>query len=80
MFAAPGGATAVAAAAVAVLMLVLWLVSIPLRDVSIVDPAWGPAFVLVALAGALAGDGDVAPALAAVRARPRCGDCGWVCI
>jgi steroid 5-alpha reductase family enzyme len=38
-------------------MLALWLVSIALRDVSIVDPAWGPAFVLVALTAAVAGDG-----------------------
>ena len=39
-------------------MVGLWLVSIRLRDVSIVDPAWGPAFVLVALIAALAGSGD----------------------
>jgi steroid 5-alpha reductase family enzyme len=38
-------------------MIGLWLISIPARDVSIVDPAWGPAFVLVALVGAVAGDG-----------------------
>jgi steroid 5-alpha reductase family enzyme len=36
------------AAAVAVWMLLLWLVSLPLRDVSIVDIAWGLGFVLVA--------------------------------
>jgi steroid 5-alpha reductase family enzyme len=60
VFAAPGGATAVAAAAVVVLMVSLWLISIPLRDVSIVDPAWGPAFVLAALACAVAGSGDSA--------------------
>ena len=47
-----------AAAAVGVLMLALWMVSLRIRDVSIVDPAWGPAFVLVALAAALGGDGD----------------------
>jgi steroid 5-alpha reductase family enzyme len=57
VFAAPGAVTAIAAVAVAALMLGLWLVSIPLRDVSIVDPAWGPAFVLVALVAALAGGG-----------------------
>ncbi|MFL5859168.1 MAG: DUF1295 domain-containing protein [Solirubrobacteraceae bacterium] len=53
----PGAVTACAAIAVSVLMLALWLLSIPLRDVSIVDPAWGPAFVLVALVSAIAGAG-----------------------
>jgi steroid 5-alpha reductase family enzyme len=57
VFAPPGTVTAYAAIVVAALMLGLWLVSIPLRDASIVDPAWGPAFVLVALVAALAGDG-----------------------
>jgi steroid 5-alpha reductase family enzyme len=57
VFAAPQGVTLIAAAAVAVLMFGLWLASIPLRDVSIVDPAWGPAFVLVAVVAALAGSG-----------------------
>jgi len=56
-FAAPGAVTADAAVAVGALMVFLWLVSIPVRDVSIVDPAWGPAFVLVALVAALAGGG-----------------------
>jgi steroid 5-alpha reductase family enzyme len=58
VIAGPGGVLAYAAAAVAVLMLVLWAVSLRLKDVSIVDPAWGPAFVLVALVAALAGDGN----------------------
>jgi steroid 5-alpha reductase family enzyme len=58
VFAAPAAITAVAPAAVAALMVVVWAVSIPLRDVSIVDPAWGAAFVVVALASALAGDGN----------------------
>jgi steroid 5-alpha reductase family enzyme len=58
IFAAPGSVTGYAAAAVAVLMIGLWLISIRLRDVSIVDPAWGPAFVLVALVAALAGSGS----------------------
>jgi steroid 5-alpha reductase family enzyme len=57
VFAAPGAVTAYAAIAVAALMLALWLVSIALRDVSIVDPAWGPAFVLVAVVAALTADG-----------------------
>jgi steroid 5-alpha reductase family enzyme len=55
--AGPSSALAYGAAGVALLMLVLWAISIRIRDVSIVDPAWGPAFVIVALAGALAGDG-----------------------
>jgi steroid 5-alpha reductase family enzyme len=51
---------AYAAIAVAALMFVLWLVSIRLRDVSIVDPAWGPMFGVVAVVAAVAGDGDAA--------------------
>ncbi|HXD64868.1 MAG TPA: DUF1295 domain-containing protein [Solirubrobacteraceae bacterium] len=57
VFAAPGAVTGYAAIAVAALMLALWLASIALRDVSIVDPAWGPAFVLVAAVAAAAGAG-----------------------
>jgi steroid 5-alpha reductase family enzyme len=57
VFAAPGAVTGYAAIAVAALMVALWLLSIPLRDVSIVDPAWGPAFVLVGVVAALAGGG-----------------------
>ena len=57
VFAAPGAVTAYAAMAVAALMLEVWLLSIAFRDASIVDPAWGPAFVVVALVAALAGDG-----------------------
>jgi len=56
--AGPGDVLPLAAAAVAVLMLALWIVSLRIRDVSIVDPAWGPAFVVVALVAALGGDGD----------------------
>ena len=33
------------AAAIALMMLTLWVVSIPLRDVSIVDVFWGLGFV-----------------------------------
>jgi steroid 5-alpha reductase family enzyme len=58
VFAAPGEVTGVAAAVVAVLMVGLWALSIRLRDVSIVDPAWGPAFVLVAIVAALVGRGS----------------------
>jgi steroid 5-alpha reductase family enzyme len=57
VFAAPGAVTGYAAIAVAVLMLALWLASIALRDVSIVDPAWGPAFVLVGAVALVAGSG-----------------------
>ena len=39
-------------------MLAVWAESVRRRDASIVDVFWGPAFVLVALVGALAGDGD----------------------
>jgi steroid 5-alpha reductase family enzyme len=57
VIAGPGGVLAYAAAAVAVLMIGLWAISLRLKDVSIVDPVWGPAFVLVALVAALSGDG-----------------------
>ena len=52
--------TALSAVAVVALMLAAWALSLRLRDASIVDPVWGPAFVLVALVAALAGDGDPA--------------------
>jgi steroid 5-alpha reductase family enzyme len=48
--------TLLAAAAVAALMLATWVESLRRRDASIVDVVWGPAFVLVALAAALAGE------------------------
>ncbi|MCA8984044.1 MAG: DUF1295 domain-containing protein [Planctomycetaceae bacterium] len=35
------------------MMVVLWIVSIPLRDVSIVDIFWGPGFIMVAWASYL---------------------------
>jgi steroid 5-alpha reductase family enzyme len=57
VFAAPGAVTGYAAIAVAALMVALWLASIPLHDVSIVDPAWGPAFVLVAVVAAITAEG-----------------------
>jgi steroid 5-alpha reductase family enzyme len=52
-----GGVIGCAAGAVALLMFVLWLVSIRLHDVSIVDPAWGPMFVVVAVVAAVVGGG-----------------------
>ena len=48
--------TVLAAIAVFALMVVTWLVSLKLHDVSIVDPIWGPAFVLAAAACAVAGE------------------------
>jgi steroid 5-alpha reductase family enzyme len=45
------------AGALAVYMLALWLSSVPLRDVSIVDPAWPLGFVLVAWIAFAIGDG-----------------------
>jgi steroid 5-alpha reductase family enzyme len=60
LFAGPGSVLPLAAVAVAILMLVLWAVSVAVRDASIVDPAWGPAFVLVALVAALVGNGEPA--------------------
>lgn len=45
-------------AAVAVLMVLVWLLSVALADVSIIDPAWGFGFVVIAVTYALA-DGDM---------------------
>jgi steroid 5-alpha reductase family enzyme len=50
---------ALSAAVVAVGFVALWLVSLRRRDASIVDSWWGPAFVAVALAGALFGAGPL---------------------
>jgi steroid 5-alpha reductase family enzyme len=49
---------AVSAAALLVLMLATWALSLPLRDVSIVDVAWGVGFVVVAWIALATGDGD----------------------
>jgi steroid 5-alpha reductase family enzyme len=46
------------AAAVLALVLTTWALSVALRDVSIVDVAWGLCFVLVAWVAFAAGDGD----------------------
>ena len=56
VIAAPGIVTAVAAAAMAVLFVGLWAISVRVRDVSIIDPVWGPAFVVVALVCLIVGD------------------------
>jgi steroid 5-alpha reductase family enzyme len=58
VFAAPGVVTAVAAAALAIVFVCLWAISLGVGDVSIVDPVWGPAFVLVAVVCLLVGDAD----------------------
>ncbi len=55
---APGTPTLYAAVVIAVAMLALWLLSLRLRDVSIVDVFWGPAFLLVSLTVALSAPGD----------------------
>ena len=57
-----GAATAmlVAVGTIAALMLVTWLVSLPLRNASIVDLIWGLGFVLVAWAVRLTVDGNSA--------------------
>jgi steroid 5-alpha reductase family enzyme len=56
VFAAPGLVTALAAGALVVLFVGLWAISLRIADVSIVDPVWGPAFVVVALVCLVAGD------------------------
>lgn len=45
------------AAAVGALMVVVWLVSVAVRDASIVDIVWGSGFVVVAATAALVGEG-----------------------
>jgi steroid 5-alpha reductase family enzyme len=60
LFASPGDVSALAAAAVALLILLTWMLSLAIRDASVIDPVWGPAFVLVALVAALAGTGSAA--------------------
>jgi steroid 5-alpha reductase family enzyme len=57
VFAGPGGVLPIAAVAVALLILVVWVLSLKLRDASVIDPAWGPAFAIVALVAALFGSG-----------------------
>lgn len=58
LFDGPGSVLPLAAAAVAVVILGTWAVSLALRDASVIDPVWGPAFVVVAAVAALAGEGD----------------------
>lgn len=51
----------VAAATVACIALGLWLLSVPLRDASIIDMFWGPLFVAIAWVLWPATGGDFAP-------------------
>lgn len=53
-----GVVLAAASGAIVVLMLTTWALSLPLRDVSIVDIVWGLGFVVVAVTAALVGDGS----------------------
>ncbi len=46
------------ALAILVVMVATWLVSLPLRNASIVDPVWPLGFVVVGWVAALLGDGD----------------------
>ena len=46
------------AIAIAVLMLGTWLVSLPLKNASIVDPIWPLGFVIVGWVAAIVGQGD----------------------
>jgi steroid 5-alpha reductase family enzyme len=60
VFAGPGSVLAVATVATVVVILLTWLLSLRLRDASVIDPVWGPAFVVVAVAAALVGNGCLA--------------------
>ena len=57
MIASIGSNLAVSAAAIAVLMFSTWLLSLALRDASIVDIIWGAGFVVVAWSTFVAADG-----------------------
>ena len=56
----PGIVLPLAALAVALLMVATWAEGVRRKDISIVDPVWGPAFVLVARWALVAGGGDPA--------------------
>ena len=57
--AGPGLMLPLAAVVTAALFVLTWAEGTRRGDISIVDPVWGPAFVVVALTGAVAGHGDV---------------------
>lgn len=69
------------ACAIAGLMLAVWLISVPLKDVSIVDIAWGLGFVLVAwvsyFAGAMPETGPLLPLLTTVWGLRLSGYLAW---
>jgi steroid 5-alpha reductase family enzyme len=69
------------ACVIAGLMLTVWLISLPLRDVSIVDIFWGLGFVLVAwvtyLAGAVSERGLLLPVLTTVWGLRLSGYLAW---
>ncbi len=52
-----GAVLSIAALVVAIYLALGWLLSVRLRDVSIVDVMWGPGFALVAAVGAALGGG-----------------------
>lgn len=54
------GVFGAAAGVVAAYLAAGWMLSVRLRDVSIVDVMWGPGFALVAAVSALLGSGDAA--------------------
>ena len=56
-FASPHATLGWSALALAGLMLAVWAIGWRIGDVSIVDPIWGPAFLLVAVIAAAAGSG-----------------------
>ena len=43
---------------IAAVMIITWVVSLVLRDASVVDPVWPLAFIAVAITALIAGDGD----------------------
>jgi len=54
----PGDVFATVTAAIAIYMLVFWIVSLVVRDVSIVDIGWGLGFVVIAWVAHLAGGAE----------------------
>ena len=59
VLAAPGPVLGWSALALAGLLIVTWAIAIRLKDASIVDPVWGPAFLMVALVAAVSGSGCI---------------------
>lgn len=61
-----GATLLVSGASILALLLVTFALSLPLRDVSIVDVAWGLAFLVAGWVGFAVGDGDAARSALAV--------------